>query len=87
MFDLQKIYNIFLKISNIRFNLRGYRYEELQHEFMALLSRLVYSAHSSFLHNNELIRLGKDHFITEIKVENNCIILLCETNDIKYSFK
>ncbi|GIY66302.1 hypothetical protein CEXT_48071 [Caerostris extrusa] len=47
--------------------MHGFTSEVLQHEFLVLLSKLVFASHSVYLRNEELIRMGRQEFVEEIK--------------------
>ncbi|GIX77835.1 polycystic kidney disease protein 1-like 3 [Caerostris darwini] len=67
MFELQKIYNIYDRLHNHKSEMHGFTSEVLQHEFLVLLSKLVFASHSVYLRNEELIRMGRQQFVEEIK--------------------
>ncbi|GFT96324.1 polycystic kidney disease 1 like 1 [Nephila pilipes] len=67
MFELQKVYNIYNKLHSIKSELHGFTSEALQHEFMILISKLIFASHSVYLRNEELIRIGRQQLIEEVK--------------------
>ncbi|XP_055951462.1 uncharacterized protein LOC129987514 [Argiope bruennichi] len=67
MFELQKVYNIYTKLQNLKSELYGFTSEVLQHEFLVLLSKLMFASHSVYLRNEELIRIGRQQLAEEIK--------------------
>ncbi|GBN35300.1 Polycystic kidney disease 1 like 1, partial [Araneus ventricosus] len=67
MFELQKVYNIYSKLHNHQSELYGFTSEVLQHEFLVLLSKLMFASHSVYLRNEELIRIGRQQLAEEIK--------------------
>ncbi|CAL1262001.1 unnamed protein product [Larinioides sclopetarius] len=67
MFELQKVYNIYNRLHNRKSELYGFTSEVLQHEFLVLLSKLMFASHSVYLRNEELIRIGRQQLAEEIK--------------------
>ncbi|GFY48768.1 polycystic kidney disease 1 like 1 [Trichonephila inaurata madagascariensis] len=67
MFELQKVYNIYNKLHSLKSELYGFTSEVLQQEFLILLSKLIFASHSVYLRNEELIRIGRQQLVEEVK--------------------